>query len=253
MDLSSYSHIELDHEHADDSVKSAIRHGARAEGWYLNPFDCREEMFWTGSAWTHRRSSNTSDPAPLGFEVAPGQRDVRIRAEIHHHQMQPKYLSLTPVRRPSTNKIVLGCAAIGILLLTTWRSAVVRIIDNGAGVDLPLTFQDLRSDKDFELTGFLFSYLDQGVLLSTIAAVVLFVALLHGKFSETGVPRQVVVLSVVFVVLAAWLLVFVLSLRNEADFGDGGLLLGVWLALISHLMCAASAFALGRSQKTVRT
>lgn len=245
MDL-TYSHIKLDHIHVNESVDASSHDNPREEGWYLNPFDCREEMLWTGSAWTRRRPANKSNPAPLGFQVRDEVRDVRIRAEIHRESMKPKAI----VRRPSTLEIVLSCVSVGVMLLTIWKSAIVRVIDAGAGIDLAYTFRDARSDPDFQLVGFLLGYPGNGVVFSTACSAALIIAVIYGRLSVAGLPRQIFVLSIVFLVLGCWLLAFVLTIQGEADFGEGGLLLGIWLALISHLVCAGCAFSLSRSPVT---
>ena len=55
----------------------------RPEGWYLNPFDCGQQMYWTGSGWTRRRTSEGNERVPLGFPVRSELRDATIRNRIN--------------------------------------------------------------------------------------------------------------------------------------------------------------------------
>ena len=81
-----FSHIDLGHVHDEKhEVSLSVDWSAgRPVGWYLNPFDCRQEMFWTGTGWTTRRNSG-GDELPLGFPVEPSRRDVSPRAELFHY------------------------------------------------------------------------------------------------------------------------------------------------------------------------
>jgi len=237
----SYSHIILDHSH--DVSAEVVASPPRAEGWYLNPFDCREQMYWTGLGWTKRRGSAGMPVVELGFEVPEQLRDVRIRAEMHHRKDQ------RVPRRASNGEFGAAFVSLALLALALFVLDVLVIADPGVG-SASFSFSDIRAEgRPPGISAFLFGYFGPGFVTTLIIGVAFIVAVCVARFGESGVPQQMMRFVPVFGLLGLWYLLAIVLLRNNADFGSGGLRLGAWLGPVGLFACAASAAVIAKPEK----
>ena len=157
-----------------------------------------------------------------------------------------------PPRRASNAEFGVALVSLALLALALFVSDVLVIADPGVGA-AAFSFSDIRAaGKPPGIAAFLFGYFGPGFAVTLVTGAVFLVMVCVARLSESGVPQQIARLAPVFGLLGLWYLLAIVLLRNNADFGSGGLLPGAWLGPVGLFACAASAAVIARSAKSAR-
>ena len=171
---------------------------------------------------------------PVDFEFR-----VSVR-ELHEFE---------PPRRASNGEFGAAFVSLALLALALFVLDVLVIADPGVG-SASFSFSDIRAEgRPPGISAFLFGYFGPGFVTTLIIGVAFIVAVCVARFGESGVPQQMMRFVPVFGLLGLWYLLAIVLLRNNADFGSGGLRLGAWLGPVGLFACAASAAVIAKPEK----